>query len=120
MEALYEYNWDDAVNDGTFVNVSDMAKEAGIRFPTAVTSNLYHTYINPDPMPSHQDEKGRLWDVLHMFKLAARKTADHFLTFKVIFANGDITKTVELWAVCEARSSKNPEPIVTIMLPEDH
>jgi hypothetical protein len=92
-----------------------MAKEAGIKYPVALTSNLYHQYVNPEPMPEGQDKEGRLWDVLWMFTVAARKARDSFIKFHVIFDG----KEVELWAVCEAQSPSDPSPAINIMLPED-
>jgi len=115
-DVIYAYTRQDAINDGTFIDVSDMANEAGIKYPTAVTSNLYHKYINPTSMPTGQDEKGRLWDVLWMFRNSARKSNGNKLNFKVIFNR----KTIELEAVCEAISPTDPNPAITIMLPEDN
>ncbi len=92
------------------------AKEAGIKYPVAVTTNLYHTHINPDPMPKGQDEKGRLWDILNVFKLTAKNAKDSFMAFTVKFSG----KNVTIWAVCEASSPTDPSPCISIMLPEDY
>ena len=35
------YTRQDAIDDGIFVDVSEMAKEAGIKYPVAITTNLY-------------------------------------------------------------------------------
>lgn len=116
---IYSYTWDDAVNDGTFIDVSKNAQELGIKYPTAVTRNLWESYIVPHPDDVGQSEQGRLWDVLWMFRCAAHKTRDSLVEFKVIFLMRNKQKTVILQAVCEGRSPENPEPIITIMLPED-
>jgi hypothetical protein len=115
-DVIYAYTRQDALNDGVFKDVSKMAKEASIVYPTAVTSNLFHKYISPTPMPSGQDEKGRLWDVLWTFKNSVKKSKSNRLTFKVLFSG----KLVELNAVCEATSPTDPSPAITIMLPEDN
>lgn len=121
-EIISCYTWDDACADGTFVRVPEnLQKEAGIKFPCAMTSNLYHSYINPEPMPSTQDETGRLWDLLNMFRFAIKKSQGNMLDFEVSFVQEDLkSKTVTIWATCEARSPQNPEPIITFMLPEDY
>lgn len=109
-DIIFSYTWDDAINDGTFIRVDDkIRQEAGIKYPTAVTSNLYHSYLKPDK----PDFDGRLWDVLWMLRFG--KHDGSMTTFQVKIGN----KNVTLWAVCEARSPQNPEPIITIMLPED-
>ena len=114
-DLIYAYTRQDAIQDGTFIDVSETAKEAGIKYPTAVTSNLYHKHINPQDMPIGQDENGRLWDVLNMFRVEARKANSSFLKFKVYFSS----ELVELWAVCEAQSPTDPSPAINIMLPSD-
>ena len=120
-EIISCYTRQDAINDGMFVDVSETAKEAGIKFPVAVTSNLWNSYISPNPMPIAQDEQGRLWDVLHMFKLAAKNTGDSFMEFHVLFADSHgKTEKIKIWAVCEAQSPTDPSPAINIMLPEDY
>ena len=119
---IYEYNRLQAIEDGIFVDVSGVAKEAGIKYPVAVTTNLYHTHIKPSKEAKEygQDLQGRLWDVLQMFLLKARSTSDNFMEFEVLFQNGPNKKeVVKIWAVCEAQSSKDPSPAINIMLPED-
>ena len=115
-DIIYSYTRQDAIADGVFIDVTETSKEAGIKYPVAITSNLYHKYINPKTMSTGQDEKGRLWDVLWMFSVEARKAKSSFIKFKVIFSR----KTVELWAVCEAQSPTDPSPAINIMLPEDY
>jgi hypothetical protein len=105
---IFSYTWNDAVRDGTFIDVSETAKECGFKFPVAITSNLFYTHI--------KNQNGRLWDTLWMLKCAAKKTKDSFIKYQVIYGN----ETITLWAVCEARSPDNPEPVLTIMLPEDY
>jgi hypothetical protein len=111
---IYSYTWDDAIEDGTFIRVPEaIQKEAGIKYPTAITSNLYNTYIKPN---DKVDEQGRLWDLLWMFKNSPdRKDDGNMRTFTLRFGKARVT----VWVVCEARSPDNPEPIITFMLPED-
>jgi len=122
MEVIYSYTWKDAVRDGMFVDVSEMAKEAGIKYPVAVTRNLHDRHIVPDEEAESwgQSRDGRLWDVLWMFSLAARKGGGSFMTYSVVFADRPgMTQTVLLNAVCEAAGPDDPTPVITIMLPED-
>ena len=116
---IFCYTRKDAINDGTFIDITNTAKEAGIKWETAITSNLYHKYINPKPMPSCQDEKGRLWDVVWMLYCCIKgkigKCDGNMATFPVIFDGKEVT----LWAVIEAQSPTDPTPAINIMLPED-
>ena len=115
---IFAYTRQDAIDDGVFVDVSEMAKEAGIKFPVAVTSNLYNTYINPEPMPQGQDEKGRLWDLLWMFTRAARSGKSSFISFQCLFSEEE--HPVKIWAVCEATSPTDPSPAINIFLPSEY
>ena len=116
------YTRQNAIDDGIFVDVSEVAKEAGFKIPVAITTNLYHTYIKPSEEAKNygQDEQGRLWDVLWLLRVEARKTRDSFLKYKVRFQDSPSKKKdVTVWAVCEATSPTDPSPAINIMLPED-
>src|SRR5215470_13395927 len=52
------------------VEVSKVAREAGITFPVFLTRAVYDNYVTVPPAlqngkcGSHQDEAGRLWDIV--------------------------------------------------------
>src|ERR1035441_8107595 len=87
---IYSYTRKQAIEDGVLVDITEMAKEAGIKYPVAITSTAFFGYVAPDPMPPGQDLKGRLWDLFTMFKLAAKRTGGPNLEFKVQFVLGGI------------------------------
>ena len=110
---IFAYTWDNAIEDGTFVRIPEnLSKEAGFKYPMAVTSNLYNSHIATAKPP--QSINGRLWDVLNMLRMNLK--SDSMIEFTVKLG----TKVVKLWATCEGRSPDNPEPVITIMLPEDY
>ncbi len=122
-EVISSYSRAQAIEDGMLVDVTETAKEAGVKYPTVVTNNLFATWINPSDKAKRygQDLQGRLWDVLFVFTQGARKSADSHITFKVIFADGPAPAdrhTVTLWAICDGGDTG--EPVITIMLPEDY
>lgn len=65
-----------AIADGVLVDVSKTASEAGFRCPVALTQGVYADCVAWDEEDSmrqtHQDESGRLWDVVWMAANAAR------------------------------------------------
>ena len=77
-EPISVYSHQQALREGVLVDVSEMAKEAGIRYPTAVSRRLWDEWIVPDDASREagQDEKGRLWDVLWMLRVAILRGAD--------------------------------------------
>lgn len=77
-EVVHSYTREQAIADGNLVDVTDRAKEAGWRIPVALTSAVYEDCVawseedtTRTGMP--QDESGRLWDVLWMAALAAKR-----------------------------------------------
>jgi len=124
---ISSYSRSNAIEDGILIEVpKEFSKEAGITFPVAYTVGLSE-YVEPDDieeMPG-QSRDGRLWDLLFMFKTAAKnsKTPSDRLTYKVIFQmrrqihNRKITapETITVYAVCGP--GDNGEPVITLMLP---
>ena len=122
---IYSYTRQQAIEDGTFVDVTQTAKEAGFRWPVAVTRNVWDSLIVPTEKAKSygQDLQGRLWDVLWMLRLAIRRAepGERLVVYDVIFQNGPGTrnrKTVTLWAVTE--DAGDGSPAITVMLPEDY
>jgi hypothetical protein len=74
---IYGYSRAQAIADGVLVDVSAMAREAGFSVPVAMTSAAWADCVEWSDQDSsrqvHQDEAGRLWDVLWMSHLAARR-----------------------------------------------
>lgn len=122
-DVVDSYTRKQAIADGVLIDVTDTAKEAGFRYPVAVTSNLWSKWIEPDATAQRygQDAKGRLWDVLWLCVIASRKSEETLVRFSVIFRNGPGNKNRRqpvLWAVCGPGDTLSP--VITIMLPEDY
>jgi hypothetical protein len=64
----YRYSRADAIRDGVLIDVSAAAREAGIRWPVALTCAAWGRCVSIPAGVLGQDEAGRLWDVA----LAAR------------------------------------------------
>ena len=115
-DLVYAYTRAQAIADGVLIDVSEMAKEAGITFPVALTSSVYADVCNIPPSKSHQDPKGRLWDLLTMFVSNARKFRSSQFSYDFIMHVGNKTYyTVK--AVCSP--GDDCEPVVTLMLPNE-
>jgi|HigsolmetaAR204D_1030405.scaffolds.fasta_scaffold00498_2 hypothetical protein len=56
-----------AISEGKLVDVSDTAKEIGIRIPVAVSSALWKTYIEPEEsITVGQTKNERIWNVISL------------------------------------------------------
>jgi hypothetical protein len=63
-DLIHSYTRADALRDGVLIDVSPTAREAGIRYPVAVTRAVWERCVAVPPGVTCQDEAGRLWDVL--------------------------------------------------------
>jgi len=121
-EVIYAYTRAQAIEDGVLVDVTETAKEAGIKYPTAVTEALWNGYIEPKERLKDlgQSVQGRLWDVLFLFAFAARGSSKgcNELFYSVNFLMEREEKccqeTVELKAVCGPGDDSSP--CITLML----
>jgi len=120
---IFAYSREQAIADGVLVDVSEMAREAGFRFPVAVTRAVWEQYVAvPESVP-WQDEDGRLWDVLWMFRCAIsqhRVSSPCLFELRVANEPGP-PRLVTLKAVCGPSDSEGSgdERVITIMLPNE-
>ena len=134
-EELSSYSRAQAIADGVLVSLNDpsftfrpglnICAEAGIKFPVAMTIAAFAKTVSEldTPLPPCQDISGRLWDVLSMFKWAAKRGGEE-IRFPVTVINWvcvggkriNRTKreTVILKAICGPGDIG--EPVITIML----
>ena len=121
-EVIYAYTRAQALEDGVLVDVSEMAKDAGIKFPVALTSAVYGKYIEVPDGITGQDVGGRLWDILWMFRCAAGRCQGDTLHFQLYVRNHnrgrlDYQDLVTLKAVCGP--GDQGEPVITVMPPDE-
>jgi hypothetical protein len=121
-EIIDAYSQAQAIEEGVLVDVSSVAREAGIRFPVAMTRTVWSKYVEVPEGVKCQDERGRLWDILWMFRCAAAKFSGSTLLFKLYVRNHnrerlDSRDLVTLKAICGPGDT--PEPVITIMLPDE-
>src|SRR6516225_6371681 len=105
-DLIHRYSRADAIRDGVLIDVSATAREAGIRFPVALTAAAWERCVAVPPGVECQDEAGRLWDLLTVFRFAARRSDGDRLTFGVHVRNDNRGRTpplVRLKAVCAGR-----------------
>lgn len=120
MSYIYSYTRKQAIEDGVLVDVTETAREAGFRFPVAVTANVWYDYIVPPEDGGGQSIEGRLWDTLFMAYIAIRSSQSNRseLRYKVgyLMENGSLEEK-ELKMVIGP--GDNMEPVITIMQPNE-
>jgi len=121
-EVIYSYTRKQAIADGVQIDVSATAREAGIRFPVFITRTAFDAYVTVPPNVTGQDEAGRLWDIVWMLRFAILKSspAKTRLPFALYVRNDDrAARLVKLIAMCGPLDMDDPQPAITIMLPDE-
>ena len=121
-DLIYAYTRKQAIADGEQVNVSQTAQEAGIRFPVFLTRTVFDAYVTVPPNVSGQDEAGRLWDIVWMLRHAIKTSPNDSDRIKVsLYVRNDNRrpKLVNLVAACGALDIDDPQPAITVMLPDE-
>jgi hypothetical protein len=119
---IYAYTRKQAVEDGEQVDVSTTAAEAGIRFPVFLTRRVFDAYITVAPGVTGQDEAGRLWDIVWMLRLAIKssRNAGERIAYSLYVRNDNRRpRLVKLVASCGALDMDDPQPAITLMMPDE-
>lgn len=135
-ELISTYSRAEAIEDGVLVDCTEdefdaLNRNAGVVFDVAMTRAVFERYVKaPKKLQGSQDFKGRYWDILWSFRLAAKKYPDCELLFEFLsIPNGtegwdnegsgefDEQRLVRLKAV--AGPGDRGEPCLTFMLPSE-
>jgi hypothetical protein len=121
-EIIYAYTRKQAIADGVQVDISTTAQEAGIRFPVFLTRTVYDAYVTVPPNVTGQDEAGRLWDVLTLLRHAIRQSqpGQSRLPFALYVRNDNrAPRLIKLVAMCGPLDIDDPQPAITVMMPDE-
>ena len=124
---IFSYTRAQAIADGVLIDVSAAAREAGFRFPVALTAQVWADCVAWEPEDStrqiHQDLSGRLWDVLWMASCAirAQRGGDppYRLPYRlyVVPRDGKSRGAGKVELHVHIGPGDEGEPVLTIMLP---
>ena len=123
---IHRYTRAQALADGLLVDVTETAQEAGFRVPVAMTASAWNKAVawsdTDSTREAPQDESSRLWDVVWMACITARR------------ANGSCRVPFHLYVVPRGGAAKRQrlmtlhmhigpgdkaEPVITIMNPDE-
>lgn len=125
--ALISYSRAQAIDDGVLIDVTTMAREAGFKWPVALTHTAWCDCIawteRDTRFQVHQDESGRLWDVLFMAHYAIRTATDsgdrlNFSLYRVP-KDGHSVQAEEVTLKLMVGPGDGGEPVITILLPNE-
>jgi hypothetical protein len=121
-DIIYSYTRAQAVADGMQVEVTKIAQEAGIKFPVFLTRTVYDAYVTVPPDVTGQDEAGRLWDIVWMLRfgiLRSRPGSDRIPVALYVRNDNHRAKLVKLIAQCGPLDIDDPQPAITVMMPDE-
>ena len=121
-EVIYAYTRAQAVADGVQVEVTKTAQEAGIKFPMFLTRAVFDNYVAVPEGVTGQDEAGRLWDVVWLTRFAiirARPGVDRLPVALYIRNDNHRAKLVKLIATCGPLDIDDPQPAITVLMPDE-
>ena len=76
---IHTYTRAQAIEDGVLIDISETAREAGFNCPAAITHGAWEECVSWSDKDSrrqiHQDQSGRLWDVVWMAFMAIRSAS---------------------------------------------
>jgi hypothetical protein len=119
---IYAYTRKQAVADGVQVDVTKTAQEAGIKFPMFLTRTVWEAYVTVPEGVTGQDEAGRLWDIVWMTRfgiIRARPGVDRIPVAMYVRNDNRAARLVKLIATCSALDISDPQPAITVMMPDE-
>ena len=119
-EVIFSYTRAQAIADRVLVDITPTALEAGFRFPVAATAALTAAIETIPQQYAHEDIEGRLWDVLCMAFVAARraKPGCSQIAFEVIL-HIEGTRRQYQTLILDIGPGDTPDPVITIGFPAD-
>lgn len=116
-EIIYAYTREQAIEDGELIDITPLSREAGFKYPVAVTRAVWDILEPADELKAAgQSATGRTWDMLQVLRWAMRRSG---ISDRIAFAPLFLTERkgriepVSLWAVCGP--GDDSQAVITIM-----
>ena len=119
-DLIHRYTRADAIRDGVLIDISAVAREAGIRYPVALTAAVWARCVAVPEGVACQDEACRLWDVVWMLRVGVQRQGGRVVLYSLHVRNDNRSGTpplVRLKAVCGP--GDQGEPVITVMTPDE-
>ena len=123
LQTIHSYTRADAIADGVLIDVTNEAREAGFKVPVALTAEVWSDCVKWTAEDSKrqvlQDEAGRLWDVLWMAFIAARRATGDRIGFQLyrVPRGGRGCRPRLTTLQLHISPGDELEPVITVLLP---
>jgi hypothetical protein len=126
-EVISSYSRAQPLEDGVLVDAGALAQEAGSKSPVAITAAAWSDCVAWSDADSerqlHQDQSGRLWDVLIMAQHSIRgnRSGGDRLKFQLyrVPRDGRSTEAKITTLKLIAGPGDNGAPVITVLLPDE-
>ncbi len=124
-EIIHTYTRKEAIEDGYQTKLegenAKLAKEAGYKYPVFITSGVLGLIEKAvASKKDYNDFTGVLWDILYMSRVAGHPLNNRTTEFKVIITGTGRQKEHTIYIEVGPMDFDDPEPVLTIMLPEEN
>ena len=118
-EIIFSYSRAQAIADGVLIDVTNLAREAGFRYPVAMTSAAWHSCVAVASNDHVHDETGRLWDVFNVLRSSIRENPNTSEKRFSVYVADEHERLASVALKCLCGPGDDAEPVLTIMLPEE-
>lgn len=121
MTLIFVYTRKQAIADGVLIDATETAKEAGLKYPTAITAAAWAKFVVVPDGVNCQDESGRLWDIVWMlrFAIASQRIDGPMINFQLYVKNDEDQPPQLVTLKAIVGPGDDPNPVLTIMLPHE-
>lgn len=123
LPIIHSYTRADSIADGELIDVTNEAREARFKVPVALTAEAWNDCVTWTAEDSKrqvlQDEAGRLWDVLWMAFVAARRANGDRISFQLYRVPGGGRGCRPRLTTLQLHIGPGDElePVITVLLP---
>ena len=128
-EVIDRFTRAQAIADGSLVDATELARQAGFSVPVALTSAVWHDCVawtdeDTENTGAPQDETGRLWDIVWVARVrcsgpAGRDTDRVRFTILRVARDAKVATPTPVRLDAHIGGGDDGEPVVTIMFPEE-
>ncbi len=123
---IHKYTRADAIRDGVLVDLrqgelAEVVENAGIKVPVAMTRTAFERYVSltQAAQEAGNDIKGRLWDILWMYRCAAQKNPHESVMCFSFYCVVDQPKPKKCEIKVIVGPGDDPAPVLTFLLPKE-
>jgi hypothetical protein len=119
------YTREELIDSGSLIDITSYALEVGIKWPLAVTFNVWEKYIINDDIENHiyQTQACKIWGIVNKLRSAISRlnyeTNEILFVAHIIPSNKQYTSFHRTLLKAVVNTGDYFEPVITVMLPDE-